>query len=150
MLILKEIPENGADVAHLQELHRPSTFLGTVADKRPFHDLISKFIFHEWSAKWEPCSAPNQHMASMTLHNRNIVFGYPLLVLNFSIEQIGPAFVHLRFTTTFLGGMTGAFIQTITPLEPNKHRIVHHVYTDPTFKAKLFSKFLLYGEARMV
>jgi len=89
-------------------------------------------------------------MAMMTLENKNMLFGYTVLELNFKIQQIGPACVHLEFTTPLFGGITGVFVQMVIPLEPSKHKIVHHVYTEPTLKGRLFSKFLLYGEARMV
>jgi cholesterol 7-dehydrogenase len=147
---LKEIPENGADVAHLQELHKPATFAGNFISKIPFYDLLTKCLYFEWDANWSICSEPDQHIANISLNSRYILFGYPFIVANFSIQQIGPALVHLKFKSTFLGEVSGAFIQIITPLEPNKHRIIHQLYTEPGLRGALFSKFALNGETRMV
>lgn len=58
--------------------------------------------------------------------------------------------MHLKFSSSILGGMRGTFIQSVTPLAPNKHQITHHVYIEPSWLGRLFSKFLLFGEAKMV
>ena len=119
--------------------------------KRPlFHSWLSKLVHHEWESEWWTDPSNDKHIAYMTLNNKNIIFGYNLLEINFSIEQIGPAFVQLKYHSKSFGGISGTFLQMVTPVEPNLNQIVHHIYAEPTLKGKLLAKFLLYGELRMV
>lgn len=55
--------------------------------------------------------------------------------------------MNLEFDSPMFG--RGAFLQTLTPVEPLTQRMIHHVYINnyvPTFVAKFF----LYSEALMV
>lgn len=135
---------------HLNELHSGPEFLGTVLNRSKFYDLINKYLRYDWTANWRPCPSPDQHIAELDVNAVYSLFGYPIMPFQLSIQQIGPANVHLRINLNFLGEIKGFIIQTITPLAPMKHKIVHHFYTEPTLKALLFSKFIIYGEARMV
>ena len=61
--------------------------------------------------------------------------------------QIGPGIVHLTYESPIFG--RGAFMQSLTPVEPLTQRMLHHVYANnfiPTFMAKFF----LFSEALMV
>ncbi|XP_054159641.1 cholesterol 7-desaturase nvd-like [Oppia nitens] len=146
----QEIPENGADWAHIQELHTPAVMAGNVINRSRFYSLLTKLFGHEWQSKWWPSSAPDSHIAHMSLTTTNTVFGYPLLTIHFNIRQIGPAFVELLYESSAFGGITGTFIQLITPLDVNRNRIIHQIYSSQTFCGKLLAKFLLYGELRML
>ncbi|CAG2165831.1 unnamed protein product [Oppiella nova] len=147
---LQEIPENGADVMHLNELHEGPEFLGTVVNRSKFYQFFIKFLRYDWRANWQPCPAPDKHIAHLDLRSVYSLFGFPLMPFSLDVLQIGPANVHLKINIKFLGEINGYIIQTITPLAPLKNKIVHHFYTEPTFKALIFSKFMIYGEARMV
>ncbi|CAG2114361.1 unnamed protein product, partial [Medioppia subpectinata] len=141
----QEIPENGADGQHIQELHTPAVMSGNVLNKSTFYDLLCKVLKHEWESKWWP-SATSPHISQMSLNVKNKLFGYTLLEIEFTIRQIGAAFVVLQYKTVDFGGISGAFIQSITPLAPNRNRIVHQIYSEATLWGKLLAKFLLYGE----
>jgi hypothetical protein len=130
-------------VAHLQELHKTATFAWNFINKIAFYDFLTKFLCFEWNANWSICSELDQHMANISLKGRYILFGYPFIATNFLIQQIGPALVHLKLTSSFFGEVSSAFIQIMTPLEPYKQRTVHHLYTEPGIRAALFSKFAL-------
>ncbi|CAG2171223.1 unnamed protein product [Oppiella nova] len=146
----QEIPENGADVQHLNELHEGPEFLGTVVNRSMFYDFVVKYLRYDWTATWESCPAPDPHMAHLDLRSVYSLLGFPLMPITLDVLQIGPAIVHLKINCKLLGDINGYIIQTITPLAPLRNRIVHHFYTEPTFKAFIFSKFMIYGEARMV
>ncbi|CAG2165365.1 unnamed protein product, partial [Oppiella nova] len=100
----QEIPENGADGQHIQELHTPAVMSGTVINKSIFYNWLSKIVSHEWSSEWWP-SPTVPHMALMKLNVKNKFFGFTVLEIQFSIRQIGPAFVELSYNTSALGGM---------------------------------------------
>lgn len=134
---------------HLNELHSDAEFLGTVVTRPKCYRLLQKFIRYEWSANWRPCDR-HQHIALLDLKSRYSVLGYPVMPFSLFIQQIGPANVHLKISIEFFGQINGIIIQTITPLAPMRNKIVHHFYTEPTLKAFLFSKFMIYGEAKMV
>lgn len=148
-LCLQEIPENGPDRAHLEEVHSPAVMAGNVLSQSPINRFLSRVLRHEWYSDWQP-SREERHIAHMELRVRNKVFGFNLLEVEFEVTQTGPAFVELRYRCNALGPIEGTFIQMVTPLEPNHNKIVHNFYAEPTLKSKLLSKFLLYGELRMV
>ena len=148
--VTKEISENGADIMHLNELHSDAEFLGTVVNRSKYHKLFEKLIRYEWSADWRPCPPPDQHIALLDLKSIYSILGYPVMPFSLFVQQIGPANVHLKIKIDFFGPINAIIIQTITPLAPMKNKIVHHFYSEPTLKAFLFSKFMIYGEAKMV
>ncbi|KAI1301425.1 Cholesterol 7-desaturase [Halotydeus destructor] len=146
----QEIPENGADAAHLMTIHETSVVFGSKFDG--WADLaLSKFFLgrHEWAASWAPSAAPNQHLADVTLSQKLVLFGLPMLTVDFDISQIGPLLVTLRFRSSF-GGFVGVYVQAITPMDVNKQKIVHHVYLNQSLFGKLWSKFMLYGQSGML
>lgn len=81
--VLQDIPENGADIAHLTYLHGTGVSSGSGTD---FKDLLSgKLHSHEWTVKWEPQLPPSGHIGRMTLKLTNIVFGVKIKPLDFYI-----------------------------------------------------------------
>lgn len=146
----QEIPENGADATHLMAIHKSSIFLGEHFESWCDHPLV-RFIFgrHEWHAQWQP-SRDQPHVALVELRQRFFIFGINVLNVVFDIKQIGPALVVLDFQSPDLGGIKGAYVQAITPLDNNKQRIVHHVYLKQNLKGIILSKFMLRNQASMV
>lgn len=148
---LQEIPENGADVAHLGAIHTQAVMLGGNLDfVLKFDHLVP--MNHEWENTWQP-SETDPHVAVMKMVGKNYVFGTNALQMDLSVRQIGPAIVHLEFVVKLMNKITltrGVYIQGIKPISAHRHLIIHHLYTEPTFAARLFSKFLVYGEAKMV
>lgn len=149
----QEIPENGADIAHLNAIHVDSILFGSNLDT--LHALAPyRFLSYSWNAQWSPSSPEtpdSPHMSHIALTNQIKLFSWTLFGLTFKVRQIGPAYVELRFhSQTAFGEISGAFLQFVTPLAPLKTAIVHHLYTNSSLLAFLFSKFALYGEAKML
>jgi cholesterol 7-dehydrogenase len=101
---LQEIPENGADNAHLEYIH--GDFLLS---------WLGKIVRHSWHGVWETQPAPQAHVAKLTLKQQVTVLGrrVPLTALDSHIDQVGPALVQLIFPTP-LGKV--AVIETVTPV----------------------------------
>src|SRR5690242_5968444 len=88
---IQEIPENGADTAHLDFIH--GGFLWNSFG-------LAK---HSWTATWNPLPAPDSHVAFLKLTQNVTVCGYPIpyTSLDSNIYQIGPGLVQLIFPTAF-------------------------------------------------
>lgn len=145
---IEEIPENGADVAHLKQVHGPIMTAGI--DLGRMQTKWWSFARHDWVGSWAQNPDPDKkHVGQLDLVHRIVLFGKHFSVLDLKVTalQIGPGLVHLHFVSPIFG--KGIFIQTLTPIEPLVQRVVHHVYINrrcPTIVAKFF----LFGEALMV
>ena len=84
---------------------------------------------YEWTANWQPLAAPDQHIARIDLNGTYYMFGYPFIRVNSCIHQIGPAIVHLevKLNTNWVNCF---IIQTIIPLAPMKHKVIHLSLSD--------------------
>lgn len=129
--LCQEVPENGADIAHLNYLHHPS-----------FVPLITKLWNHSWAvSSWAP-GTPEKHITSIELTEQLHFCGkyVPGTRVYVSIQQIGPGLVYLRFKTP-----AGVMIigQGVTPQLPLRQQVSHAIY------GKLYNrpiaKFILYG-----
>jgi len=131
---VQEIPENGADNAHLNILHT-----------RPVLQFLEIFGFtHYWAAEWTPATEDNRkHIAQIHLTQCFQFFGktIPLTTLDVTIEQIGPGVVILQFNTA-VG--TGYVVQSVTPIEPMLQHTVHSVHM-PWWIPRIIGKGLLGG-----
>jgi len=126
---LQEIPENGADNAHLEYIH--GDFLLS---------WLGKIIRHTWDGVWETQPAPLAHVAKLTLKQQVTVLGrrMPLTALDSNVLQVGPALVQLIFPTP-LGKV--AVIETVTPVYSTLQRAQNVLWAEPTvprFMAKVF------------
>ncbi|XP_070614473.1 cholesterol 7-desaturase nvd-like [Erythrolamprus reginae] len=135
---IEEIPENAADVAHLNFLHNPSVISGN--DLRFTDNHRWAFFKHTWEAQWQPEPEPDGHCSVMRLTHHVLLFGKPIafLDLNVSARQIGPGLVTMVLSHAFLG--KALILQTVTPLEPLLQHVVHEIYFPhnvPSFLAKL-------------
>ncbi|CAO1389374.1 unnamed protein product [Diamesa serratosioi] len=139
---IQDIPENGADNAHLGVVHGPSILAGS--DVRFSRSKLS-IGSHVWSAKWNPNEdILEKHMATMTLNHSIIVGKLQMVNLDVHVKQIGPSYVQLFVNTTF-GPMV--ILQMITPIEPFVQKVVHLFYA-PRSLAWL-TKFTFLGESIM-
>lgn len=128
---MQEIPENGADNAHLEYLHGDFIIPGL------------SFIKHHWAANWQP-RASESHIADMVLDTSLQMCGrnLPLTHVNVQISQCGPAFVFLHFHTAF-GQLI--VIESLLPVAPNLQRTHNAIYAErlvPRVFAKLILKSL--------
>lgn len=142
---IEEIPENGADVAHLKQLHGP--FMASGIDLRTSHSKYWKFVHHDWSGNWE-ASTEDKHIGVLSLHHTVRLFGLDTKLFNMNVtaQQIGPGIVYLTFDSPF---GSAAYLQAVTPVEPLVQRMINQVYFStrtPTFIAKFF----LLGEALQI
>ncbi|XP_072946913.1 cholesterol 7-desaturase nvd [Epargyreus clarus] len=134
---IQEIPENGADVAHLNAVHATS-FFTDIGNKYP---ILNNFIgHHSWSAEW--IKGTEEHKATINIVQKYIIMKYNVFPLNVVVNQIGPGHVRLFFDT-IIGRMM--VVQSVTPLAPLLQRVIHKVYT-PAATA-FFGGYLVYAEA---
>ena len=115
---IQEIPENGADVAHLDYLHG---------------DFVLDFISaakHTWEASWVAQPFPQQHLAKIAIDTQVAVFGHKLAfsMVKTRITQVGPGIVQLMFPTPF-GNIL--LQETITPIHSNVQRACHVLWCEP-------------------
>ncbi|KAF4524913.1 hypothetical protein B566_EDAN013662 [Ephemera danica] len=143
-----EIPENGADVAHLNAIHGPALTSG--GDLRSAGSLLAggTWARHVWHASWQALTTPGQtHRATMQLQHELRLFNkIPLMSMNVKAHQIGPGYVELAMETSF---GQAVFLQTVTPVAPLLQRVTHRLYTTPYMPA-IFSNIMILGEAIMV
>ncbi|KPM07074.1 Rieske domain-containing protein [Sarcoptes scabiei] len=146
-----EIPENGADVTHLNQIHSSAFYLGSNINLSDRDRWYSKIIEHSWAADWTPCSAPKQHTSKLEILHETKFFGMRLFRMKLDVTLIGPAYVELRFRCfSFFGEIDGIILQQVKPIQPMRNSIVHSFYLDSSLKSYLFSKFLLFSEAKML
>ncbi|XP_072015574.1 cholesterol 7-desaturase nvd-like [Amphiura filiformis] len=124
---IEEIPENGADLAHLHHLHSP--FVAAGRDLRFTFSWLWKWVQHDWHGEWS-VSPSDKHIGVMTLDHSLTIFGKKFPVLTtLAVEacQIGPGIVHLRLRHPILGD--SIMVQTVLPMGPLNQKLVHVMYT---------------------
>ena len=155
---VQDIPENGADVAHLDAIHKDSLFVGGEPEEGFLYRMLS-LVWHEWSISWtsgtdteEAAMASGQprvnekHLATVKLCQDLTVLGkLHLFKLDIQVEQIGPSLVHLHMTVPLLN-WKGVMIQYIQTLEPLLQRVVHVFHTERRWLPP-FAKLALQGES---
>nr|XP_053646047.1 cholesterol 7-desaturase nvd-like isoform X2 [Cherax quadricarinatus] len=143
---IQEIPENGADLAHLGHLHVPSIFKGSDLRHIFANSQLFDFAKHWWSGEWQVRAAPESHIADLKVTHAFSLFDgkFKLFTMVVRVEQIGPGLVHLHFNT---GLGSGLLIQTVSPMEPLRQRVIHQFYSSSSFIAP-YAKFVLLSEAR--
>uniref|UniRef100_H2ZBT3 cholesterol 7-desaturase n=1 Tax=Ciona savignyi TaxID=51511 RepID=H2ZBT3_CIOSA len=137
---IQDIPENAADISHLDHLHKP--VIGSDVEKTN-ESFLNNIIFHGIQADWKPPSDPNEpHRSTMSIKDSIYMsifnFKIPLLVLEFEIDQIGPGAVHIHVRTPFFRGL---MLQNVTPIEPFMQKLTHTFYCStwvPVCIAKAF------------
>lgn len=55
---IEEIPENGADLAHLPVLHKVGVVAGAKLDFTA--SRLANFLTHHWNVKWEALPPPQR------------------------------------------------------------------------------------------
>ena len=115
---LQELPENGADAAHLDHLHGPFVL--------PFLPRVR----HTWHLTWTPQPPPDGHLARLTIDSTVAVLSHPIACtsLSTSVTQVGPALVHILIRTRF--GLV-VMVETVTPIAPSLQRCTHVWWAAP-------------------
>ncbi|XP_068191331.1 cholesterol 7-desaturase nvd isoform X1 [Antennarius striatus] len=140
---IQEIPENAADIAHLDHLHTPCIASGV--DLRYINSKFWEFLRHGWRVKWEPESEPNQHCSQMSVNHFFTAFGVrcPLLDIQVVARQVGPGLVFLLFHHALLG--RGVIMHCVTPVEPLLQCVSHTIFYQRNIPP-LVPKVILRGE----
>uniref|UniRef100_A0A0B6ZW40 cholesterol 7-desaturase n=1 Tax=Arion vulgaris TaxID=1028688 RepID=A0A0B6ZW40_9EUPU len=143
---IEEIPENGADVVHLKQVHGPIMTAG--ADLRTMWNKRWAFAEHHWTAAWDQLPEPDGHIGCLKLNHDITIFNFkiPLLNLKVCAKQIGPGLVYLEFDSFFGRGM---YLQTVVPQAPLVQRVVHNIFVN-TWMPTCIAKFYLLSEALQV
>ncbi|CAB3400455.1 unnamed protein product [Caenorhabditis bovis] len=140
MCHIQEIPENGADIAHLNYLHKsaPEIPKGSDIIKTNLSNP-SPIVQHVWNGKWEIKSDEDKHCGVMHLDQYMTIMGFkvPLTKSKLIAEQHGPGIVHMLFDFGFWG--KGVVFQTVTPEEPLLQRVRFRMFSNiPWFFVKFF------------
>ncbi|KAJ0184324.1 hypothetical protein K1T71_000747 [Dendrolimus kikuchii] len=138
---VQEIPENGADVAHLNAVHSPS-LLSDFGEKYPI--LCDIIVAPSWGGL-SPAVDCKWLTSNIKLSHHYKILKCELLHLNVNITQIGPGHVRLLIHSP-LGPVL--VVQSVTPLGPLLQKVVHRMYS-PAYNA-LFGAFMVFSEAAMV
>ncbi|XP_073966686.1 cholesterol 7-desaturase nvd-like [Choristoneura fumiferana] len=129
---IMDIPENGADIAHLSPVHSTSVFT-SVANKHPY--LLNFVGHHSWEAEW---TRREEHRARMTLTHYYKFGKLSIFRLNAIADQNGPGHVRLRFQTRF-GPVL--FSLSVTPIGVLRQKVVHRVFS-PWYNAVMAASFI--------
>ena len=88
------MPENGADVAHLNFLHTPFA---------THSKFLQQLLNHKWKAEWAPGKGDQAHMGLMDLEEVVTFFGWriPFTTVNVKVVQQGPGLVFFSSWFTF-------------------------------------------------
>nr|XP_033816463.1 cholesterol 7-desaturase-like isoform X1 [Geotrypetes seraphini] len=142
---IEEIPENGADIAHLSQVHGPCAISGV--DLRYTNSKLWKFVKHTWKVQWQPEPEPNNHCSQMFLEHALTLFGkhFALLDLHVIARQVGPGLVFMTFKHDFLG--SGVILLCVTPVEPLLQRVSHSIYYQENMITAI-PKFILWVECK--
>ncbi|CAP29052.2 Protein CBR-DAF-36 [Caenorhabditis briggsae] len=142
MCHIQEVPENGADIAHLNYLHKsaPEITNGSDIIKTDLSDP-QPAVQHVWDGKWEVKSEEDKHCGVMHLNQFMTIWGYkvPLTSSKLVAEQVGhgPGIVHMLFDFGIWG--KGVVFQTVTPEEPLLQRVRFRIFSNiPWFFVKFF------------
>jgi len=122
---IQEIPENGADVAHLGILHGNFMFKWV------------PFIKHKWISTWSP---GEDHCAHIVLKQQLLLFGIPILNADVTATQTGPGLVYISFDMAFGKAL---IIETVTPKEALLQETSHIIFAS-RFVPRFVAKILLY------
>jgi len=134
---IQEIPENGADGAHLSVVHAPFVI-----------SKLSGWFDHDWLFTWTPApeDSPEAHTAVVDMKLGMRIFGkiWDSLLIRVHVTQVGPALVH-EILTLPLGLGTIYFASSVTPVKPLLLRYTHTMWCSnmlPRFVAKLILRGL--------
>ncbi|XP_058444563.1 cholesterol 7-desaturase nvd [Malaya genurostris] len=143
---IQDIPENGADVAHLSSVHGPNMLSGS--DIRYFRASWAEFGMHTWQANWHaPEEADPPHIARMDLQHAFRFFNkWEVCTVDVKAYQVGPGYVQLKMQTGF-GPMVA--LQTVTPVEPLVQKVIHRFYAPRSLGNAFFQKFAIWAESVM-
>ena len=86
---IQDIPENGADVAHLDAVHRATIVAG--GEPAAWLERLLSWTYHEWAIEWRPMEEVEgkeamRHCAQVKLRHKMTLFG-KLNLLNLKVSN---------------------------------------------------------------
>jgi cholesterol 7-desaturase len=114
---IQEIPENGADIAHLNVVHIKGVIFPSIFE-------------HKWGGTWEALKDENSHKTKVMVDEKFYLFGkiyVPFSHITTEIYQVGPGLVNMYFNLPF--GMKINVFQTVTPIKPFVQQVNHLAYS---------------------
>lgn len=85
-LVLQEIPENGADAAHLNQVHQP--FLAAGYDLNTMWNKYISWGKHVWEASWSQRPSPDEHVGCMDVTHELKIFGCSLRLFKLNVRAL--------------------------------------------------------------
>jgi len=133
---IQEIPENGADGAHLTTVHAPFVI-----------SSLSGWFDHDWDFTWTPADPDSKeaHTAVVEMKLGMRIFGslWDSLMVKVHVVQVGPGLVHEELTLP-LGLGVIYFASSVTPVKPLSIRYTHVMWCSP-WLPRIVAKMLLRG-----
>jgi len=116
--LIYELPENGADIAHLTELHADFVV-----------PALRGVFSHTWTGTWAPRGGDAPHLADLRVVQRTAAFGVALPgAVRVAVTQAGISQVYLQFELPGLG--RALIVETVTPVAPARLRVLHAVHAE--------------------
>ncbi|XP_055613089.1 cholesterol 7-desaturase nvd isoform X2 [Uranotaenia lowii] len=143
---IQDIPENGADIAHLNAVHGPNVMYGSENGSSGSKHFV--FGMHAWQANWNaPTENDPSHIAWMDLKHSFRVFNkLEICTVNVKAYQIGPGYVQLMMKSN-VGPMVA--LQSVTPVEPLIQKVIHRFYAPRNFINAIAMRCTIWAESIM-
>lgn len=127
----QELPENGADAAHLNVLHKAFVW-----------ERLPSQVTHLWSVAWQP-NPKAPHKSDIFLQQGVCIFGWvvPGTRVDVEINQLGPGLVRLRLNTV-LGPIVT--FECVTPHRTTTLIVRHIAFCSPLIP-RFVGKFVLWA-----
>ncbi|XP_043201447.1 cholesterol 7-desaturase nvd-like [Amphibalanus amphitrite] len=138
---IQDLPENGADPAHLAAIHEKIFADGNDLEERSRWGWIR----HNWTASWQP-DAEHRHQAFVHMQMTFVLLGKLHFYHNdITVRQVGPGLVYINFKSP-LG--SGVIQQLVTPVGDLRQKVIHTIHWDRSYGlGPLIAKFYLMVEA---
>lgn len=127
-----KLPENGADVAHLNALHGDYMI-----------SWLDGPMKHTWEAEWRALENDKKHWTEIKLLSHQHLFGKLLKFLDTSttINQVGPGIVWLQFVTPLGKALV---CESVTPIAPMLQQSRHFIWAEKKMLRPIVKLLLLF------
>ena len=93
---------------------------------------------------------PKHYNSTASIDALSKVLGLETWAMNFRFCQVGPATLNISYENPIMGGVSGALVEYVYPMAPNKLKFILRNYCESTFRSRLFAKILYIFELFMV
>ncbi|KAM7304747.1 cholesterol 7-desaturase nvd-like [Ixodes scapularis] len=142
---VQDISENGADIGHLNAIHKPSTFVSTEDFARDAgQSWKGRLMSYRFDAAWS--SQGTTARTDLTIYPSVMGLEIKQFVTEGYFRALGPALLVFRARTVFGGFIT---VMAVTPMGPQEQRLIHLTFTEPRMPW-IMRKFFELGNRRMM